>query len=146
MTTGNDDQGMVPGHEVQTEMNSLDAMCRGITEAWTALFDTHKDDAATRDIVALGLQHTAQLAGAVQTLALLAAQQPGPTGEYPEGELSEDDEGELQLRVHHAQGNVVIEFGKSITWLALPHDEVPQFLQIIADHAEAAKGGLDGEA
>lgn len=117
-------------------------MCEHIIKAWDALYESHKNDPATRDLVALGLQHTGQLVGALKTLEMVISSQPGPTGEFPDGQLNEDDEGELQFRMHHSQGNVILEFGKPVAWLALPFDEIPELIRLLANHAEAAEKGL----
>jgi hypothetical protein len=122
----------------QLQVNPLDQMCEDITRAWAALFASHKDDPATRDLVALGLQHTGQLVGAIQTLAMLMARQPGPTGEFPDGQLNEDDEGELRIAVRHEPGVVILDFGKPVAWIGLPFDQVPNLRDALMHHAQAA--------
>ena len=42
---------------------------------------------------------------------------------YPEGKLNEDDEGELEIFIGTEKNNVVISFGKPVSWLALPPDK-----------------------
>jgi len=46
----------------------------------------------------------------------------GPTGEYPDGKLGEDDEGEIRFGValDRANGIVQVDFGKPVAWLGLP--------------------------
>lgn len=53
-------------------------------------------------------------------LTLLAGAAPGSTGAFPDGRIHVDDEGELAMAViaDGASGNVVLDFGKSITWTA----------------------------
>ncbi len=45
---------------------------------------------------------------------------PGPTGEFPQGKLNPEDEGELAITVRIEDGNVRIDFGKPVAWLAMP--------------------------
>jgi len=43
----------------------------------------------------------------------------GATGKFPQGKLTEQDEGELMFGVTKKDGKVVIEFGKSVRWIGL---------------------------
>jgi len=61
----------------------------------------------------------------------------GPTGKYPRGKISDDDEGELKMRVSRAKGNVVISFGTSVKWLAMPSSQAKQFAAKIIRQADA---------
>lgn len=62
----------------------------------------------------------------------------GATGEYPRGKLNPDDEGALMLGVGpDGQGNVRVEFGKPVAWLALPRAEAIAFASLILKHARA---------
>ena len=55
----------------------------------------------------------------------------GATGKFPQGKLNQDDEGELRLAVSSAGDLVRIDFGKAITWLAMPPDEAIEFGKIL---------------
>ena len=44
----------------------------------------------------------------------------GATGEFPQGKMNSEDEGELRLGVTADKGNVVIAFGTPVTWIGLP--------------------------
>jgi hypothetical protein len=61
----------------------------------------------------------------------------GATGEFPYGKLDRDDEGELAVAVAADPHNGVVrfEFGKSITWLALPPAHARQFAAVLLDKA-----------
>jgi len=66
----------------------------------------------------------------------------GATGQFPDGKLNEDDEGQLQLAVAAKDGNVIIAFGKSVSWMAMPPEDAKRLAEAIAKRAdEAAKGG-----
>lgn len=44
----------------------------------------------------------------------------GPTGRFPDGQIGDDDEGELAAALGVKRGRVVIDFGKPVSWLSLP--------------------------
>jgi hypothetical protein len=46
----------------------------------------------------------------------------GATGNFPDGKISEDDEGELKFAVLTRNENIMIIFGKPVGWLDLPKD------------------------
>lgn len=43
----------------------------------------------------------------------------GPTGNFPEGKLTEHDEGEIAMAVYRKDGKVIIDFGSKVTWLGM---------------------------
>jgi len=65
----------------------------------------------------------------------------GATGDFPRGQLNEDDEGGLMLGIgYDSEDNVVrIDFGKSVAWLAFPPDQAVEFAQAILKKAAMGK-------
>jgi hypothetical protein len=64
----------------------------------------------------------------------------GPTGDFPHGKLSADDEGGLNMALGHTVAPdgtrmVRLEFGKPIAWLSLPSEQAIQFALTIMRHA-----------
>lgn len=48
---------------------------------------------------------------------------PGPTGEYPQGKLSPDDNGEIAVTItRDDSGNVIMRFGTPVDWLGFDRD------------------------
>lgn len=43
----------------------------------------------------------------------------GPTGNYPDGKMTEDDRGEVCLQIGRADSYVMIEFGCEMSWMAM---------------------------
>ena len=43
----------------------------------------------------------------------------GPTGEFSQGKLNKEDEGELQLGITTEKGKIIIHFGKPVAWIGL---------------------------
>jgi len=59
----------------------------------------------------------------------------GPTNEFPDGKINENDMGELRLGIGTTNDNVVIDFGTSLTWLAFSKQEAIEFARIITEKA-----------
>lgn len=62
----------------------------------------------------------------------------GPTGKFPLGKLNDEDEGELRLAVGVKDKNVLIAFGKAVSWLGLPPDDARQLAVFIMNRANEA--------
>ena len=62
----------------------------------------------------------------------------GKTGKFPQGKLSSSDKGELKLSVGVYEGNVVLDFGTQVTWLAFPPEEAYRLAEAIIDYAQQA--------
>jgi hypothetical protein len=71
--------------------------------------------------------------------------QPGPTGDFPQGKLNADDEGALNIAISQEKGVVRIDFGKPIEWLAMPPDLAFDFASTILVHARRLKLDEEGQ-
>ena len=49
-------------------------------------------------------------------------QTTGPTGKFQEGKINEYDEGELKIAVGILEGEVAMDFGAPVAWVAFPSD------------------------
>jgi hypothetical protein len=65
---------------------------------------------------------------------------PGPTGRFPNGMAAPDDKGELRTAISVKGGNIVLEFGYAVDWLALPPDQALILAAEIFKKAASAKG------
>ncbi len=54
----------------------------------------------------------------------------GPTGEYPEGKLNSDDEGEFQIAIGAVEGLVKIHFGTPLVWLAMDPEKPERWRRV----------------
>jgi hypothetical protein len=57
---------------------------------------------------------------------------PGPTGDFPHGKLSDDDEGGINValsrfRAPDGESMVRLDFGKPVAWVTLPNEEAIRF-------------------
>jgi hypothetical protein len=64
----------------------------------------------------------------------------GATGKFPRGSLGPHDEGGLQMGVAHDEhGNVIMNFGKPVAWIAFPPEQAIELAKLILHHAGAKK-------
>lgn len=64
----------------------------------------------------------------------------GSTGNYPDGSLGKGDEGELRFAIgRDDDGNVVVNFGKDVSWLAMPSEVAIDFAKSLLKNAGAKK-------
>ena len=64
----------------------------------------------------------------------------GATGKYPDGSMGPHDEGELQFGVaRDSRGNVHVNFGKDVSWFALPPATAVALARLLLKHAGAKK-------
>jgi len=61
----------------------------------------------------------------------------GELGSYSEGKLNPTDEGDLQVAIHDERGNVRIDFGKKVAWVAMPPETAIAFARLIIKRAES---------
>ena len=59
----------------------------------------------------------------------------GPTGDFPRGKFSADDEGELRIAVAHRDRTVIVNFGTKVAWIGLDADGAIGLAQALIDHA-----------
>ena len=55
----------------------------------------------------------------------------GATGNYPDGQISSDDGGELAVGLRIHKNNLIIGFGKDISWIGLGKEEALQLANMI---------------
>lgn len=60
----------------------------------------------------------------------------GPTGQFPQGQLNEHDEGELRVAVGVEGGKVVVHFGKKIAWICMTKTEVHALVRVLLAKAD----------
>lgn len=60
----------------------------------------------------------------------------GPTGKYPEGKISERDEGEIAFAVGVEQGKIALNFGKPIAFIAFTPEQAMEIARLIRNKAK----------
>jgi len=65
----------------------------------------------------------------------------GPTNEFPHGMARPDDKGALRFAISDAdsQGNIHIDFGTPIEWLAFPREQAVELARMLLRKAGAKK-------
>lgn len=67
----------------------------------------------------------------------------GATNKFPEGKLTNDDEGELRFGIAVAGSQVIVNFGKPVAWFSMGADLAEQFGKLLIEKAaQARKGGI----
>ena len=64
----------------------------------------------------------------------------GPTGRHPEGKLTPNDQGEIQLAVGVTSGKVVLGFGTYISWIGMPPKGARDLAKLLIENAIKAEG------
>ena len=62
----------------------------------------------------------------------------GPTGEFPDGKIREDDDGELAIAIaaNKKDGIVIMYFGKPTTWIGLKPTDVYAIAYLLVEKAK----------
>ena len=55
---------------------------------------------------------------------------------YPDGKLTEHDEGDLQIALTNHDGCVIVQFGKSVKWFGVPPQTARELARLLIQHAE----------
>jgi len=64
----------------------------------------------------------------------------GPTGKFPMGRISEEDEGEIKIGVTIQKSTVILGFGKQISWVGFTHSQARELAASLIEHANKAQG------
>lgn len=68
----------------------------------------------------------------------------GATGRFPQGKLTEDDEGEIRFGIGVDKNKVIFDFGSPVVWLGMPAEaafEIAEQIKRAADLASEYDGG-----
>lgn len=85
-------------------------------------------------------KHAPNLEAAVKQVD--AAEALGATGQFPQGKMTEKDEGELRMAIAVVDDKVVLTFGKPVAWVGMGPDEAQRVGEaFLAKAAEARKAG-----
>lgn len=68
----------------------------------------------------------------------------GPTGDYPNGKLNQDDEGGINIGMTIENGAVVVAFSKPVTWLGLGPGEADAVAVALRNFADRIRAGETG--
>jgi hypothetical protein len=68
---------------------------------------------------------------------------PGPTGDFPDGKLSEDDDGGLAIAIaaDTEKGVVIIDFGTPTSWIGLKPSDAKGFANMLIEKAVEVENG-----
>lgn len=61
----------------------------------------------------------------------------GATGNFPDGKIIEQDEGEIMIGITEVEGRVVINFGKPVHWVGLTKQQAVEIAQSLILHSKS---------
>lgn len=70
------------------------------------------------------------IADAMQTKKL------GATGQFPDGKLTNTDEGEIRVGIAQVDGRVVMNFGKPIEWIGFTKEQAKQIAESLIKNSK----------
>jgi hypothetical protein len=59
----------------------------------------------------------------------------GATGKFPNGKLTDSDEGEIQFQIGSKDGTIIIDFGKPVAWLGVQKEQAIEIAKALCKHA-----------
>lgn len=59
----------------------------------------------------------------------------GATGKFPDGKLTDSDEGEIMVGITSVEGRVIINFGKPVHWVGFTREQAMGIANSITKHA-----------
>jgi len=66
----------------------------------------------------------------------------GETGKFPDGKLTDHDEGEIVFAIGVKDNKVVMHFGKSVAWVGMTAEQARQLSNILDLRAGQAEKGM----
>lgn len=62
----------------------------------------------------------------------------GATGQFPEGKITDRDEGEIQFGIASAPNKVLVSFGKPVAWIAFTPEQAIALAASLMEKAQDA--------
>jgi hypothetical protein len=64
----------------------------------------------------------------------------GKTGNFPQGKIAPDDEGELRMAIgHNANRKVMVNFGTPVVWFLMDPEGAREMARALLQHADQAE-------
>lgn len=63
----------------------------------------------------------------------------GPTGQFPDGKLTPSDKGEIRIAIANSDGNVILDLGPTMGWIAFDPSQAFDLARTIRKHAKQAQ-------
>lgn len=70
----------------------------------------------------------------------------GATGQFPEGKLNDDDEGEIRIAIGSTEGKVVMDFGKPVAWIGFTPEQARDVSELLLKQIEVLEQAEKGRA
>lgn len=59
----------------------------------------------------------------------------GATGKFPDGKLTDNDEGQIKMAVGTHKGQVILNFGTPVSWIGFTPREARQLAELLRQHS-----------
>ena len=59
----------------------------------------------------------------------------GATGEFPNGKINEDDQGQIKIGITTEDRKIIVAFGKPVEWIGFTRDEAISLCNSIMERA-----------
>lgn len=66
----------------------------------------------------------------------------GETGDFPEGKLTDHDEGGIVFALGVVEGKIILHFGKSVAWVGMNPAQAKELAGLLEHRAEQALKGI----
>lgn len=60
----------------------------------------------------------------------------GPTGRFPEGKLTENDDGEIAFAVFRKDGKIIVDFGGPVSWFGMNPEQAKALAKILIKNSK----------
>lgn len=60
----------------------------------------------------------------------------GATGNFPDGKITDDDEGEIRIGITEKDGIVIVDFCKPLSWIGFTKEQALQIAQTLIELAK----------
>src|SRR5688572_19938184 len=60
----------------------------------------------------------------------------GATGNFPDGKLNENDEGEIMVGITSVEDRVILNFGKPVHWIGFTKEQAKAIAESLIKHSE----------
>lgn len=94
------------------------------------MLDQHNEDVFKKSMPADQSKRLNDLLNQDKTASSL-----GATGNFPDGKLNENDEGEIMVGITSAEDRVILNFGKPVHWIGFTKDQAKQIAESLLKHA-----------
>ena len=100
---------------------------------------SHHSSGSDQEMSEETLKHFAEAGQKVQKEVYNLLRPLGPTGKFPHGHLTDQDEGEIGFVVFNKDNKVVIDFNHPVHWLGMTKEQANELGRLLIKRAKKIK-------